>query len=60
MGLHLTPNEPDDWANGPNDPEPIDCDCIDGKDEDGNVCKKCGGEGFYYPDPDKFLGEYYE
>jgi DnaJ-class molecular chaperone len=59
MSLHLTPNEPDDIAYGPSDPEGEECpncegtgminvdsdDCHDAE----KTCPSCGGTGFVEP-----------
>lgn len=67
MGLHLTPNEPDDWANGPDYEEQMDCpDCVEGVVNheamtlDGifypaivnQKCETCDGTGFVDPPED--------
>ena len=54
MGLHLCPIEPDDWANGPNDPEQDECpDCrgtgvvdadLPGVHDAEKTCERCGGD----------------
>jgi len=59
MSFHPCPIEPWDWGNGPDEPEPKDCpDCEDGwiTNEVGvkEQCKRCEGEGFYYPDPSDY------
>lgn len=64
MSLHLCPIEPDDWSNGPNDPEDVECESCVGSgwvDEDNPnsaSCPDCKGTGFkeyepYEPDFDE-------
>ncbi len=66
MGLHLCPIEPDDWTNGPNDPEPVECRECDGggkiTDEKGveNVCPRCDGYGVTDPPEPDFEPDYSE
>lgn len=51
MGLHLTPNEPDDWANGPYEPDGQECSQCEGTgevigdDDLERTCLACGGSG---------------
>ena len=59
MGLHLCPIEPDDWANGPNEPELDEClqcggsgEIVDDRDIE-HTCPACQGSGFVDPpEPD--------
>lgn len=52
MSLHLNPIEPDDWANGPDHPEPDCPDCEGTGEVDTDVqdltrtCERCGGSGY--------------
>lgn len=61
MGLNLCPIEPDDWANGPNEPEPNcpDCEGLGTIEADAPgvhdlevTCPKCGGSGYVHDDYD--------
>ncbi len=63
MGLHLCPIEPDDWANGPNEPEGEECATCAGTgsvivDKPGfhdweETCHACAGSGYVEPpDPE--------
>ena len=60
MGYHHCPIEPDDWANGPNEPEGQECHTCEGTGEiegdyDGQeqTCPSCQGSGSVEPnEPD--------
>ena len=55
MGLHQCPIEPDDWSNGPDVPEGVECSNCDGTGEvidaqdNERTCPACQGSGFADP-----------
>ncbi len=73
MGLHQCPIEPDDWSNGPDDPEDKPCpDCENGRVNRENCtidgikypaivdqeCETCKGLGYIPYDPTDFYEDY--
>lgn len=56
MSYHHCPIEPDDWANGPSDPDGVECHTcqgtgeIIGDDDMERTCPTCDGCGFIEPE----------